>query len=93
MTFAGDDTFQAARLPQIQDDDRHMVVHAQRQGRAVEHADPQVQRVDVGQPLEPFGLRIYERIAAYTASTFVALIRTSALISMARKAAAVSVVK
>src|SRR5262245_48821954 len=55
------DPFDVTGSGQIEDDDRQLVVHAERDRGGVHHLEPSIEHLDVGQPLE--ALRVLVSIA------------------------------
>src|SRR5260370_10218584 len=50
--LAEHDTFDVARLQQIEDDDRHVVVHAERKRRVVHHLDATIENLEISESFE-----------------------------------------
>ena len=56
--FAQDDTLEVVRLEQVKHDDRHLVVHAERERGGIHHLELLLQRFEIGDLRKTFGGRI-----------------------------------
>ena len=84
---------QIARLADVEDDDRNIVVAAQSDGGGVHHLEVVAEHLAVAQMVVARGAFVGLRVGGVDASPRVPLNKASQPISAARSAAAVSVVK